>query len=204
MLPQMPDVTFHAETHEYTFKGNKVPSVTTIVSAAGLADFSHVNPAVLEAAKNRGRRAHMVTQAVDLDLFDDKKADETDQRTALLWRNARASFFASIKGKKPVDEMIEQVILSEKPLYAGTLDRAWEFPGKRLVIADIKTGGFYEKYCGLQLAGYAGALKPAYPGYSIETYVIQLKETFKIIPVPWAEYSNYFLSAYNIYQLKTR
>ena len=196
-----PEIDFRAETREYFHKGVRVPSVTEIVKEAGVADFSRIPPAVLEKAAARGRKAHMVAEAIDLNLFDDKNADEADIETAKDWRSAKEVIF---KASHPIDELIEQIIYCEKPQYAGRFDRAWELPGKRLLLADIKTGGFNEKYCGLQLAGYAGALRVAFPDYLIQSLVIQLKDGFKIIPVPWADYTTYFISAYNIYQLKKR
>lgn len=203
MLPQNPDIEYCPETRQYFFKGVRVPSVTEIVKVAGFANFTGIPPLVLEKAAIRGRRAHTVAEAVDLDLFDKDKADAEDLETAGWWGEAKAAVFKAVH--KPLDELIEQIVFSNIPLYAGRLDRAWEMPGKRLIIADIKTGGVIdEKYCGLQLAGYAGALKAAYPGYLIQTLVIQIRKGFKIVPVQWADYSTYFMSAYNIYQLKMR
>ena len=49
---------FDPATHTYTLDGQAVPSVTGILRASGLIDFSHVPPDVLERARIRGTVVH--------------------------------------------------------------------------------------------------------------------------------------------------
>jgi len=51
-------LTFEPIAHRYTLDGIDVPSVTGVLRQAGLIDFSHIPPTILEAARRRGTAVH--------------------------------------------------------------------------------------------------------------------------------------------------
>lgn len=54
----MAALTFDKAAHTYTLDGEPVPSVTGILKAAGLIDFSHIPEPVLASARRRGTNVH--------------------------------------------------------------------------------------------------------------------------------------------------
>ena len=51
-------LTFEEQGHVYKFEGKRVMSLTQILDAAGLVDYSMVQPAVLEAKRGLGSKVH--------------------------------------------------------------------------------------------------------------------------------------------------
>ena len=53
------------DTSGYVVNGVRLPSVTEVLSIAGLTDFSGVPPGVLEKARVRGTQVHEITEWID-------------------------------------------------------------------------------------------------------------------------------------------
>ncbi len=65
------DFSFDAERHLYLIQGRPVPSVTQVLHSAGLsADYSMVEPAVLERKRIIGEYVHKATQYLDEGCLD--------------------------------------------------------------------------------------------------------------------------------------
>jgi hypothetical protein len=67
----MTTLSFDHDAHRYTLDGAVLPSVTGILKAAGLIDFSGIPAAILEAARLRGSIVHQAIHYLnerDLDL----------------------------------------------------------------------------------------------------------------------------------------
>ena len=66
---------FDDATHTYTLDGQVVPSVTGILKASGLIDFTGIPESILEAARVRGTTVHEAIAYfnegdLDIDQFD--------------------------------------------------------------------------------------------------------------------------------------
>lgn len=141
------EVTFEAETHTYRYAGRVVPSVTQALAI--LNDFTMVNPAVLEAARQFGSNVHAAIDLYNWDELDEETLDPALRPYLDEWIQFRADTDFEL-----IDSEIR--VFSKIPLYAGTADVLGKLNGKRCVI-DIKTGAV-PRTVGLQLAAYAHAL----------------------------------------------
>src|SRR6516225_10876900 len=61
---------FDEETHVYTVNGEELPSVTQILKAARLIDYSMIPQPILQAAAHRGSAVHQILELLDNDLLD--------------------------------------------------------------------------------------------------------------------------------------
>lgn len=149
---------FDPVKHEYrTAAGVRVPSVTQILAAAGLCDFSFVDEEIRVASMQRGSAVHWMLQLEDEGKLNYRQVPlglRPYRKAYLDWRNA--SGFAP--------EMIEQQFISHFG-FAGTLDRYGTFPktgmfpaGSRAVV-DFKTGAAQD-WVRYQLAAYSVRIHP--------------------------------------------
>jgi hypothetical protein len=73
-----PDVVqFDPVPHTYTLAGERLPSVTQVLQASGIVDFSHVPQPILLAARDRGSAVHQAVHYyneddINLDAFRDE------------------------------------------------------------------------------------------------------------------------------------
>jgi hypothetical protein len=143
-----PDLTFEPESHTYRMAGRVVPSVTQVLSI--LSDFSMVDPAVLEAAADRGTKVHA---AIDLDNRGELEEEALDPELApyvTQWRRFLAESGFTVTAS--------ELRLYHKSLhYAGTCDTL--IGHRSSWVLDVKTGAV-PRYVGAQLAAYQHALDP--------------------------------------------
>lgn len=138
-------ITFDSFLHEYKFCGVVKPSVSAILRDAGLtADFSMVNPDVLENARLRGEAIHKALEYDDMGILDE---DECIYMWAVeAWR----------KWKKDNDieiVAIESIVYNPTLEYCGTFDRkVITKTGQKIV--DIKTSAKVSKSYALQVMAY--------------------------------------------------
>jgi hypothetical protein len=62
--------TFDEERHRYRVSGQPVPSVSTVIEALGLADFSKAPPSRLRQKAEIGTFAHQATAYLDRGTLD--------------------------------------------------------------------------------------------------------------------------------------
>ena len=140
-------LTFDEEAHAYKLDGRPIPSVTTILQAAGLIDYRFMNPSDREFYLTRGKYVHFATQLLD----------ENDLDYGALDPDIRGYLDGYIKFKKDtgfVPEMIEFQSYNDTLWYSGTLDRVGMLNGNR-VIVDFKSGTV-AKWVAIQtIGGYA-------------------------------------------------
>lgn len=123
-------LTFNEEKHEYLLDGERLPSVTEILSPLQEESFAAINPAILQAAANRGTAVHEITEAMDYDLdYEDLISPELAP-------------FADAYDEFLMDHEVEWLGV-EMPVhffeqYAGTVDRFGYIDGIPAVL-DIKT-----------------------------------------------------------------
>lgn len=137
----MAELTFDAELHEYRIDGVVVPSVTQILSEAGLIDGQYYT----EESQLRGRTVHIITALDDRGELDETLVTPEYQGYLNAWRLFKAEMNCEILS-------IEQRVYNRRYRYAGTMDRQLLWHDTRYV-GDIKTGEpkWWHKF---QTAGY--------------------------------------------------
>jgi len=144
-------LTFDREQHAYTLDGAPVPSVTQILQASGLIDFSGIPTYVLEAAKERGTVVHQAIHYYnerDLDVGQFCRDFPTYAGYVQAWIT-----FCDRRAFQPV--LCEHRVASRRHQVAGTLDCLGLLDG-RPVILDFATGRPQDVAKDLQLAAYLG------------------------------------------------
>jgi hypothetical protein len=124
-------LTFDAESHTYRYAGAIIPSVTQILEAEGISDFSMVPSEALRIAQERGTAVHQATEYLDQDRLDWESVDPSLLGYLEAWERFKDDCEVTILE-------IETRVYSELG-YAGTLDRIVEL-GARKVLIDIKSG----------------------------------------------------------------
>lgn len=144
-------------------QGQRLPSVTEILSIAGMTDYGMVDPLVLAHAAERGQRVH---EWIELEEggFVEPGTEPDPQIAAYVsaWR-----LFQKETGWRP--EVVEEVVRSDVYRYAGTLDqRGWlgmQAPARALL--DVKCVAALQPSTALQLAGYAACLDEPHRRYAL-------------------------------------
>jgi len=145
------ELLFDAASHTYTLCGKRLPSVTQVLEAVGICDYSHIPYETREAAKKRGSEVHVLTQFDDESDLDEATINPELMGYLTAWRRFRTE---TELGRKSLVKIEHRGY--HRYGFAGTLDR--EFEGRILV--DIKTGEF-PYWVRLQLAAYAAILSEA-------------------------------------------
>lgn len=144
-------LTFNAGPHEYRWKGEIVPGVTSVLEAAGLLDFGGASEEQLRAARERGTAVHKLCELADLNDLDEDSIDESLVGYLDAWGRFKVEQAFEI-------EVVEQPVYNTTHRYAGTLDRCGLLPRSYgLVLVDIKTGQ-PQQATGPQTAAYLAAL----------------------------------------------
>jgi hypothetical protein len=147
----MTSLTFDAATHTYTLDGVIVPSVTGILKASGLIDFSGIPEHVLEAARVRGTTVHQAIHYFnegDLDV-DQFRIDFPDYCGYL------EGWFSFCAQRQFTPILNECRIASRRHQVAGTLDTLGELEGEA-VLLDYATGNPADVSKDYQTAAYLG------------------------------------------------
>jgi hypothetical protein len=187
------NLDFDPITHSYTVDGLKVPSVTQILSAVGLSDYSRVPKNVLEEASVRGSAVHRIIEMSDMGQLIECPE----------WARGYLSAWERFLIEKSVCILeCETIIFNEKLRYAGTLDRVALVSGKTYIL-EIKTTQEEMRGHQIQTAGYKLAYKPSVvnrcPVLRAAVYVrADGTYSFKEHTRPGAE--NVFLSALQVYR----
>lgn len=145
---------FAAEGHRYEMNGKRIISLTQILDAAGLVDYSGIDPQVLANKAKFGTKVHEYTLWNDqgeLDM-DDLKPYQNYWNRVEGWRQFVEDF------KFQVD-----LAAAEKPcavkvngmMYAMTIDRLGMMDGKQPAIVEIKTCADREFHHQIQTAAQA-------------------------------------------------
>jgi PD-(D/E)XK nuclease superfamily len=142
---------FIADTHTYLLDGQKVQSVTGILKASGLIDFSKIPPFILEKARDRGSIVHAaIHAALDRDL--DRASFDRDFPEYVPYLDAWSAF---CEQRRFVPVLTEHRLASRRLRVAGTLDSLGLLDGSP-VLLDWKSGRAEDCAADLQLAGYHG------------------------------------------------
>jgi hypothetical protein len=164
---------FDPERHLYLVQDRVVPSVTQVLHAAGLsADYSAVNPEVLERKRTIGEYVHKATQYLDEGSLDLATVDLQIQPYLAAYEQ-----FIKDSGFRP--RLVEHRLVGNinGMLCGGTVDREGTMAGK-LWIIDLKCIERLYPSFALQTAGYELLLpKPVTPPFRYTRAVLQLRQT---------------------------
>ena len=187
-------LTFDEAKHEYRVGGIRLPSVTEILEAVGVIDYSYLPMSTRDWALERGSNVHLATQLNDEGDLDESTLGELEPYVA-AWRQFKAEtgFFHTA---------FEQRVHSQKFGYAGTLDRIGRIQGQDALV-DIKTTRA-EKWVRLQTAAYTGTFDEPrrYLRGSIELHA---DGTYRAIWFPSGDFQRdfaQFLACLTVYQLQ--
>lgn len=144
--------------HEYRdSRGVVIPSVTQILAASGLCDFSFVDEEIRARSMQRGTNVHWMLQLEDEGALNYRQVPislRPYRKAYLAWRSASGF----------VPELIEKQFISHFG-FAGTLDRFGTlpptpmFPAGSKAIVDFKSGGVQD-WTKFQLAAYSTRIHP--------------------------------------------
>jgi hypothetical protein len=145
---------FDPATHAYTVDGVRVPSVTQVLEAVGISDFSSVPADRLAYAQNLGTAVHQATEAFDQDDLDFASVAGTVVEPYLeAW-----SKFRRDTGFTPRLIETRGVATVRGQLYGYCIDREGPLgPKAEPTVLDIKTGEPSRSWR-IQLAAYEHSL----------------------------------------------
>lgn len=164
---------FIEESHTYFVDGEKVESVTQILSRLFPNKYADIDPGILKRAAQRGEQVHRAIEAF-CKGFDDGSDEVKD-----------FNFLRKHYGFVPIENELPIILDFGEKTYAGRIDLLLKMDGQ-VCLADIKTTSTLDKnYLGYQLNLYKLGLEQSY-GYKIEgLYGIHLRDgKRKLVKIP--------------------
>lgn len=202
-------LAFDRDTHTYTLDGDRVPSVTTVLRAAGLLDFSHIPPTILEEARVRGDRVHSAVQ-----YFNENDLNVAEFEATFPLYAPYLHAWIRFREERSFHPMFNEYrVASRRHRVAGTLDCLGVLD-EGAVLVDFKTGAPADVAADLQTAAYYGlALETAqddpllgkffetYP--SVRRFAVQLRKDGSFLLEPYTAPTDYrefctLVSAYHV------
>lgn len=148
-LPNTPELDFIESTHTYTLYGQKIPSVTQLMTPLSSAVYGGINTDVLNKAAERGTEVHQAAENYANFGIEDISPER---------RGYFDGFREWFDEVKPVVVSTEFKTYHKYLIYAGTVDLLAYINGKLYVI-DYKTTSVIEKMLTrVQLEAYKQAL----------------------------------------------
>lgn len=148
-LKKMSKFSFNKETHEYKLDDVRIPSVTQILRAQGLSDFSKVDPVILKQSQELGDAVHLAIHYKMKGTLDEASLDPVVSLYLEGWNN-----FCDDYGYVCLET--EYRGYSSVFRFAFTVDQMGEVTRNKtpgLTLLDIKTGA-PKPADKIQLAGY--------------------------------------------------
>lgn len=142
-------LTFDEGPHLYRWNGEPVPSVTQIIKP--LSSFDHVDPDVLERARQEGVAVHKMVELACRDELDEPGLPEWLRPYLAAWR-------AFVAETGFVLDASEERVYHLDYRYAGTLDLRGRTRVHPRGLFDLKRSFAAGRAIGVQLAAYAGAV----------------------------------------------
>lgn len=149
------------DVSQYMVNGVRWISVTEILELAGLVDYGHVAPGVLEVARVRGAAVHEWLELLDLGHIE-TGAYPGDEIVGYV--EAYRAFLDESKFEAMV---VEGVVRNPAYCYAGTIDRGGLLNGK-LALIDLKAVAQVVPATALQTAGYGLCTDEPHERYSLQ------------------------------------
>jgi len=183
-------LVFDESMHRYWLDGVEVDSVTQILSACGLVDYSFIPEADREFYLARGSAVHLGCHILDTGELD---WDEMDPRVV-----PHVEAWQAFKGDHNI-----HVISSERPVFnevygfAGTIDKIVEWDGT-ICQVELKTNSC-PWWLGMQTAGYDACLEKSIPRWGL---ALKANGGYKAEPqTDFADRDN-FMAALRVRQLQ--
>ncbi len=153
-------IEFDEKAHIFLCDGQRIPSVTEILSPLQEEAFAAISPSVLKTAADRGTLVHETCEAIDYDLdYEDMVTPETAP-----YIDAYETFLTEYDCRW--DGIEAQVSCEGK--YAGIVDRFGTVDGVPCVL-DIKTVNSpsveQKVSVSIQLEAYDAAIKDTFPAF---------------------------------------
>lgn len=191
-MPLAHAIDFDAATHTYRVAGIVRPSVTQILHP--IHNFDHVDPDVLERARQFGTHVHAAT-----DLFDRGILDEDNLDLPLVpYLEAYKTFLLETGF---VVTHSEERVYNPRQKYCGTLDRRGTWKGSTWLL-DFKSGAV-PRSVGLQTAGYQMSLDPG--ERPKRRLCLQLKRnSYRLIKCEESSDWSYFVGFLNVHRFMHR
>jgi hypothetical protein len=183
-------LTFDEKTHVYRWNGQRVPNVTTIISATGMSNFDMVDAELLRRAGEFGTAVHQSCEYSDRGTLGD--VDDAVLPYLEAWR-----LFVMTYGATVIEN--EKLMFSEKYGFAGTIDRVLSI-GKAETLVDIKTATVISPTWDIQTAAY-NLLRPCKARWTVKLEPDE-RVPYRIIEHKCATDAAVFLSALQIYRWK--
>lgn len=158
-----PAITFDPEEHRYTIDDGVEESVTQVLEASGISDFSGVDPDVLWWAQQRGTMVHRCAHFINQHNLDPATVDERIAGYVEAWRAFRRDHELQVHHSEHI--VHRRLTIRGNPVIRpaetdlhiiGTLDVAGLIKKHGPIILDIKTGDETDSWP-IQLAPYAMA-----------------------------------------------
>lgn len=152
---------FDEEKHIYTFNGERIPSVTQVMSPLSAEAYGSIPTETLRKAAEKGTSVHeAIENYINYGIADIEKENEGYLNGFLNW----------FEMEKPEDCTAELRIYHPLLKYAGTCDLLCKINGKLTLIDHKTTSKVQNKLCCVQLEAYSQALKAH--GIEIEDKII--------------------------------
>jgi hypothetical protein len=160
---------FVESTHEYFYRGKRLPSVTEIVRTAGVAaDYSNVPRNILQRAAQIGKRVH---RAIEL-YHSEGSLLTSDDLSAANYLDGYTEFIRSGVFQYSLGELS---LCCECHLYAGTVDLVGFINGRNAVIDVKTTNKLHVDAVELQLAAYSHLVE-VHCGFKSDRFVLKLEK----------------------------
>lgn len=172
---------FIEDSHTFLLDGERLPSVTELLSPLQAESFAAINPYVLKAAADRGTAVHEICEAMDYDLDYEELVGPELVPYVEAYEEFLMDHEADWQGVEMPVHFFEQ--------YAGIVDRFGYLDGEPVVL-DIKTvqSPSVEQKVSVccQLYAYDRAIKACFPefqGLIMAHYALYLKKdgTYKLV-----------------------
>lgn len=132
----MTDLFFLPDTHQYYWRGEKVPCVSDLCKMIDCIAMQGIPPQVLLNASDRGTRVHEVTEDYEYGLLEMDNEWVEDNEDIQPYVNAYISWYNNDNDSIPI--ATEEAIYSDVTGLAGTVDLVKERNGE-LWLIDKKT-----------------------------------------------------------------
>jgi hypothetical protein len=136
-LALAPGVVFDEDRHEYWYQGKKLSGVTGLISKKLALKMPEE---FVGGHREEGAHAHKAVQRWI------ETGDPESVHPGVAWVTETL--------KPVISRLYSEVLVSDFKKYASAVDIAGEFPGKGLIIYDIKKGVFNREYVTWQLSIY--------------------------------------------------
>ena len=186
---------FDQESHVYRLNGKIIPSVTGILSDAGLFDYRGVPPEVMEAARLFGQAVHRATELYDMESLDMATVNEPLIPYLEAWKKFRADFKVVI-----YPSWIEKPICSYKYQFGTIPDRICSI-GNKVTLIEVKSTATIQKAVAIQMGGQEIVVEENY-GKVRQRIAVQLKPdgTYRIEEFKNPTDKTVFISALNVWR----